>query len=58
MFQDAHLESDFIRLECADDGQEGIVILNASNGTGEIYFYMPKIGYPERTLLEISCTEN
>jgi len=50
-----------LSIECSDDGEEGIVTLfpaeDGKNFMGEIYFYMPQIGYSERTLLEVSCTK-
>lgn len=44
-----------VRIECIDMGEEGKVDINLKTLNGEMYFYMPKIGYPERTLFDISC---
>jgi hypothetical protein len=44
-----------IQIECENDGEEGFVDINRNSMAGEIYFYMPKIGYPERTGLKINC---
>lgn len=45
-----------ILVNCESDGEEGILLVDAATLRGEIYFYMPKIGYPERTALQISCS--
>jgi hypothetical protein len=47
--------SNAISLECDMDGEEGMVTIDPVTMTGEIYFFMPKIGYGERTLLDIKC---
>jgi len=45
-----------IEILCDNGGDDGSVSINPDL-SGEIYFYMPQIGYPERTLLEIACKE-
>jgi hypothetical protein len=47
--------SDWIEVQCRDDGQEGSIDIDPKTGYGEIYFFMPQIGYPERTDLTIQC---
>ena len=47
----------FISVECKDDGQEGLFYMDPIKMTGHIYFYMPKIGYGERTGLDLKCTK-
>lgn len=49
--------SDMISIECDNDGEDGFVEFSSKTGVGEIYFYKPKLGYGERTSLEINCTE-
>lgn len=48
-----------LSIECRNDGEEGFVDIYSPMTepvvTGEIYFYMPQIGYDERTGLEIRC---
>jgi hypothetical protein len=48
-----------LSIECRDDGQEGLIDIYSSMEepivTGDIYFYMPQIGYPGRTTLDIRC---
>lgn len=44
-----------LEIECRDDGQEGSISIDPKTLTGEIYFYMPQIGYGERTELSIEC---
>ncbi len=51
---DDHREN-YISLECENDGEEGIFDINTKTLTGEAYFYMPKIGYPERISLQYNC---
>jgi hypothetical protein len=44
-----------LQIICENEGEDGAVSINSNSLVGEIYFYMPQIGYPERTLLEINC---
>jgi hypothetical protein len=44
-----------LKVECDKDGQEGSVELNVETMSGFIYFYMPQIGYSERTYLNLNC---
>lgn len=45
-----------IHFACDDDGEQGFFQVLPETGEGEIYFYMPKLGYGERTSLTLSCT--
>ncbi|WP_413559357.1 hypothetical protein [Bdellovibrio sp. HCB209] len=50
-------DSEAIILECANDGEEGSLVMSLPNKTGEIYFWAEKMGYGERTLLQVQCEE-
>lgn len=49
-------KSEQITVECSNDGEEGIFTISPDTLTGNLYFYMPKIGYPERVGLDVKCT--
>jgi hypothetical protein len=44
-----------LSVECENDGEEGSVDLNTRTLLGSIYFYIPKLGYNERTLVDLTC---
>ncbi len=48
-----------LNIECRNHGEDGSITLFQPQGEsaleGEIYFYKPQLGYPERTMLEIRC---
>lgn len=44
-----------VGVECQSNGEEGLFAFSPSSMTGVIHFYYPKIGYPERTGLRLSC---
>jgi|GEM_PF-3558971 len=52
----------YMNIECINDGEDGSVTIyppfDGPTIEGEIYFYKPQIGYPERTLLELSCQKS
>ena len=44
-----------ISVECLEDGQEGSIFIEPASMEGELYFYYPKIGYPERSGFRVKC---
>ena len=44
-----------VSVECLRDGEEGMFDLDIKSMKGLFYFYKPKIGYPERTLINVQC---
>lgn len=44
-----------ISVECLEDGQEGMFSINTKSMVGDLYFYYPKIGYPERSGFYVQC---
>lgn len=44
-----------LSIECQSDGEEGMAFIDTNTMTGWLHFYQPKIGYGERTGLELQC---
>lgn len=51
------LDSEQITLNCANDGEEGSVVISLPSGKGEIYFWVEKLRYDPQTLLQVQCVK-
>ncbi len=50
-----HNQQSIVDVTCANDGEDGSLILNTSKLEGELSFYNPQIGYAERALFWVEC---
>ena len=46
------------QVTCANDGDDGSLVLDAEALQGELSFYYPQIGYPERSVFAVDCEKN
>lgn len=44
-----------IEVSCANSGEDGILLLDFDSLEGELAFYNPQIGYPERSSFAVEC---